>query len=199
MTDRCLRCGADAVGERVIDVVVHHNGKSATIQDRQSFCTACENVSYIGKQISEHELAVASAIREMDGLLSPDELYRIRAKYRFKQTDMEQMLSTGPKTWTRWERGKIPQSKATDKLIRLIAEDPYIARRLMLQAGVDNLDAEATFEQIERDAKRLARTLLRAELGDRPSAEMERLADRVADRAFDTVRDVRRRAASEAA
>jgi putative zinc finger/helix-turn-helix YgiT family protein len=110
-------------------------------------CAACGNVSYRNTQISEHELAVASAIREMEGLLSPAELLSIRLKYRLKQTDMEQMLSTGPKTWTRWERGKIPQSKAADQLIRLIADDPDIAHRLMVQAGINNAEATATFEQ----------------------------------------------------
>jgi len=160
------------------------------------FCANCGNISYQGDQISAHELAVASAVREIEGLLSADELYRIRVKYKLRQTDMEQMLSTGPKTWTRWERGKIPQSKAADTLIRVIAEEPDVAYRLMIQAGVENAEAKATFLQIEQDAKRLARALLRVELGECPSTDMEQFADRIADRAFDTARDVRRQAAS---
>jgi putative zinc finger/helix-turn-helix YgiT family protein len=197
MTDRCLNCGEVAVQERVVNFAVDHNGKSATIQDRQMFCGACGNISYRADQISAHEIAVASAVRELEGLLSAGELYRIRAKYKLRQTDMEQILSTGPKTWTRWERGKIPQSKAADKLIRVIAEEPDVAHRLMMQAGVENAEATATFVQIELDAKRLARALLRVELGERPSMAMEQFADRVADKAFDTARDVRRQAASQ--
>ena len=104
---------------------------------------------------------------------------------------MEQMLSTGPKTWTRWEPGKIPQSKAADTLIRVIAEDPDVARRLTVQSGVENDEATAAFAQIEQDARRLARTMMRTALG----AEMELVADQVADKAFDAVRDGRRQAA----
>jgi putative zinc finger/helix-turn-helix YgiT family protein len=194
--DRCLACGAVAVEERVEPFEVLHDGKSMTIQDRRMVCAECGNVSYRGAQASEHERAVGAAIREMDGLLSAEELYRIRAKYRLKQTDMEQILSMGPKTWTRWERGKVPQSKPADKLIRAMAEDPDLACRLMRGAGVVNSEAEATFEQIERDARRLARAMLRAELGERPSAELERLADRIVDTAFEKVGDARRKAAS---
>ena len=175
--DRCSQCGQEAVEERVEDLLVKHNGKALSIRDRRMVCAACGNVSYRNTQISEHELAVASAIREMEGLLSPAELLSIRLKYRLKQTDMEQMLSTGPKTWTRWERGKIPQSKAADQLIRLIADDPDIAHRLMVQAGINNAEATATFEQIYRTAKQFARALFRAELGESPSAAME-LKDR---------------------
>ncbi|MBO1905340.1 type II toxin-antitoxin system MqsA family antitoxin [Microvirga sp. 3-52] len=190
--DRCIACEEVAVEERIEPYVVEHDGKSATIQDGRMVCTACGNVSYRGSQISEHELAVAAAIRQMDGLLSADELLRIRTKYSLKQTDMEQMLSTGPKTWTRWERGKVPQNKPADKLIRLLAEDPELTRQLMRQAGVINEEAEAAIERFEQDAKRLMRTMVMSKVGTAPSAEMQRFAERVAEEAFETVRDARR-------
>ena len=34
----------------------------------------------------------------------------------FQQTDSEAKLSTEPKAWTQWERGKVPQSKVADRL-----------------------------------------------------------------------------------
>ena len=200
--ERCLACGEpSSVEEQVLPFKVESGGKSTVIQDRRMVCGSCGNVSYVGAQISEHERAVAAAIREMEALLSANELQHIRAKYRFKQTDMEQMLSTGPKTWTRWERGKVPQSKAADKLIRLITEDPDVARRLMEQAGVVNPEASAMFAKIEADARRISRAAIHAELRRFHNADIEGVADRVADTAFETVRDARRQAAarSEAA
>ena len=137
----------------------------------------------------------------MDGLLSAEELRLIRAKYRLKQTDLEKMLDTGSKTWTRWERGKVPQSKTADKLIRVIAEDPEIARRLMLEAGVKNAEAEAVFARIDEDAKLLARIAVRREVGSvlgqgNVDQRSQHFADQLADRAYETVRDVRRKAAA---
>ena len=168
------------------------DGQKREIMDRRTVCRSCGQVSYVGAQISEHELAVAAAIRDIEGLLSATEIQNIRLKYRFKQTDMEQMLSTGPKTWTRWERGKVPQSKAADKLIRLIGEDPEIASRLMEIAGVINPEAEAMFAQIELDAKRRNRVSIRAEMLDIFDASHEQLADRVADKAYELAKDARR-------
>jgi putative zinc finger/helix-turn-helix YgiT family protein len=189
-----MACGEVAVEERAGPFTVEHNGKTAIIQDRRMVCASCGNVSYQGTQISEHELAVGTAIRQMEGLLSPQELSRVRLKYRFKQTDMEQMLSTGPKTWTRWERGKVPQSKAADKLIRVIAEDPTVARRLMEQAGVVNEAALEVFEQIESDAKKLARVMLRQETMGWANRDVEHIIDR----AFEAVSAARHTAASQA-
>jgi|HubBroStandDraft_5_1064220.scaffolds.fasta_scaffold167535_2 putative zinc finger/helix-turn-helix YgiT family protein len=193
---QCVNCGSLNVLERKVPFDVEHGLKKTTILDRQTFCDECGNISYFGSQISEHQKAVAAAIREMDGLLSGEALARIRARYRLKQTDMEQMLSTGPKTWTRWERGKVPQSKATDKLIRLMAEDPDVARRLMEQAGIDNPEAAETFAQLEESAKALARAMVRAEIRRMQANDMDRVADQVADRAFEAARDARRKAAA---
>jgi putative zinc finger/helix-turn-helix YgiT family protein len=196
--DQCHKCGAVAVTEKIGPFTVEHDGKCTVIEDRRMVCGSCGTISYRGEQISEHERAVAAAIREIDGLLSADELYQIRTKYRLKQTDMEQMLSTGPKTWTRWERGKVPQSKPTDKLIRAIADDPDLARRLMRQANVANPEAEAVFERFDRDARQLARAMLRAELRASSAPDLERVADYVLDRAIDKVFHARRQIASKA-
>jgi putative zinc finger/helix-turn-helix YgiT family protein len=184
----CAECGNATLTERTVPFEFHHGGKSATIEDVQTSCATCGNVSYIGTQISRHELAVAAKIREMDGLLSADELRRVRTKYAFRQTDLEAMLSVGPKTWTRWERGKVPQSKAADTLIRVLAEDPEVARRLMEQSGVDNPAAAAVFASIDEDTRRFAADSLRAEIGDGLKGID---VGRVAARAVDVVREAR--------
>ncbi|CAN5271721.1 hypothetical protein BH10PSE8_BH10PSE8_01390 [soil metagenome] len=197
MSDRCLTCGKDAVELRVETFDVKHAGETVSIQDERMVCQSCGVISYLGAQASKHELAVAAAIREMDGLLSAEDLRRIRAKYKFLQTDMEQILSTGPKTWTRWERGKIPQSKPTDKLLRMMAEDPDLAHRLMMLAGVVNAEAEAEFQRIENDAKMLARARLRAGSNLPAFADAERYFDQVIE-ASAMMRDARRDVAAQA-
>ena len=194
----CVDCGEVATRERVSPFVFEHGGKKLSISDRQMFCEHCGNVSYVGKQISDHEFEVAKAIREAEGLLSAEELRRIRSKYRLRQTDMEQMLSIGPKTWTRWERGKIPQSKAADKLIRLIAEDPDVAHRLMEQAQIDNPEAAEAFERIEADAWRVLQALLGVEPGKVRDRDVGLLTNRRAGEAFETMRMARREAAARA-
>jgi putative zinc finger/helix-turn-helix YgiT family protein len=196
----CAVCGNETVEEITVPLVVEHSGKSKTIQDRRMRCSSCENLSYQGSQISDHENAVAAAERELAGLLSPEDLCRIRLKYKFKQSEMEQILSTGPKTWTRWERGKVPHSKAADKLIRVMAEYPDIARKLMEQAGVINPEATAVFEQSDQDAKRIARATLRAELSAEAIISTDVInvfVDRFSDQVFERMRSAREQANSK--
>jgi hypothetical protein len=162
MPDTCPNCGNATLSATTAPFAFIHNGKQASIDDDRTVCATCGTVSYTGDQISRHEHAVAAKIRELDGLLGADDLRRIRLKYALRQTDLEAMLSVGPKTWTRWERGKIPQSKAADTLIRVLASDPEVARRLMAQAGIDNPAAEAVFAAFDEATKRLAEARLRA-------------------------------------
>jgi putative zinc finger/helix-turn-helix YgiT family protein len=168
MSDPCAACGEPTLTVRIEPFVFTHGGQTLSIDDEQSWCANCGTVSYIGEQISRHELAVAARIRQAEGLLSAEALRAVRMKYAFRQTDLEAMLSVGPKTWTRWERGKVPQSKAADTLIRLLAADPDIARRLMELAGIDNPAAKAVFARIEADTERLAEAELRAHVKDWP-------------------------------
>ena len=101
------------------------------------------------------------------------------------------MLSIGPKTWTRWERGKIPQSKAADTLIRLLADDPYVARRLMENAKIENEEAYAHFEQLEESARIEGRALAREAFHSSEVRSSDEIANQVADVAFDAALRVR--------
>lgn len=189
--ERCLACGEHAVEERADSVTLTRGTRSATYEDRRMVCGACGNVSYRGAQASAHEFALAAIERELDGLLSAADLCAIRSKYRLRQTDMEQILSTGPKTWTRWERGKITQTRAADRFIRAIADDPYLARRLMRDAGVENSEAEEVFARIELEERLRVRAALRAELGRGGGIDDARIAEIAVDRAFEAVHRAR--------
>jgi HTH-type transcriptional regulator/antitoxin MqsA len=69
-------------------------------------------------------------IRAEEGLLTPDDIRRIRGKYGLSQARLEALLRTGPKTVVRWERGTVFQSAAADTLLRLLDQDPAILQAL---------------------------------------------------------------------
>lgn len=165
-----------------------HNGGLIEFEDAHSVCENCNEILYAGSQISQYEFARAQAIREADGLLSPDELRNVRVKYKLTQTDMERLLSTGAKTWTRWERGKITQSKATDSLLRVFASDPSVAMCMLESAGVDNPEAMEELRQAEKDARGVATALIQKELGSL-SAQQAIWVERITEIAMSVNRD----------
>ena len=177
-SDPCIACGEGQHQTRRMDYHVEHNGQTRVVGDERTVCNHCGQISYVGAQISRHELAVAAAIREIDGLLSADELRAFRTRYGLKQTDLEAMLSTGPKTWTRWERGKVPQSKTADKLVRLLAANPGVVRKLMSEAKVNNPEAEAAVSKAESEMLTAAVAEAEKALGDRSATDFQSIFGR---------------------
>lgn len=149
MVEACSSCGSLTLRRRHAPFEFQHDGRVVAIVADQSYCNTCGNISYIGEQIATHQLAIADKIRSLDELLSPGDLLRVRSKYGFSQTDMERLLSIGPKTWTRWERGKVVHTKSTDLVLRRMDEDPRFVRTLMAKKHVENLDASSYVAQSE--------------------------------------------------
>ena len=176
MLNECMNCGKHEVTEEIGKFVVEYSGKKDSIEDHRMRCGACGNITYRGDQISAHEFAVAAKYRELGGLLSAKELENTRKKYSLTQREMEMLLGTGPKTWIRWERGKVVQSKLADTVIRQVAADPRITGNMMRQAGITNEEAWATIERFNADERRVLEMLLRDRVGIVPGVNLEHVA-----------------------
>jgi hypothetical protein len=115
---QCFECGSCSVGEAKGLYIVQSGEKTRVVDDVRMECARCGNMSYVGEQISRHERACAAAIREMDGLLSVEDLVQFRTRSGRTQGEMDSTLALRSGTWARWERGAVCQNRAQDDLIR---------------------------------------------------------------------------------
>ena len=74
------------------------------------------------------EKALTDFRRSVDGLLSGDQLRRIRKSLDLNKKQMARLLSVNEKTIGRYENGKIAQSEQIDKLYRVLGAYPAMAR-----------------------------------------------------------------------
>ena len=176
MLNECVNCGEHKVTEEVGCFDVEYGGQKGSIEDRRMRCDACGNISYRGDQISTHEMAVAAKSRELGGLLSAQELANARKKYSLTQREMEMLLGTSPKTWIRWERGKVVQSKLADTVIRQVASDPRLTGNLMREAGIANQEAWSIIERFSMDERRVLELLLEERVGSIPGVNFGHVA-----------------------
>jgi HTH-type transcriptional regulator/antitoxin MqsA len=89
-------------------------------------CDVCGYVYFTRAQLVELQRKAAAEARRGQGLLTPDEIKRLRTKLGLKQTDLETILDVSPKTVTRWERGTVFQNRTADKFMRLLVACPEI-------------------------------------------------------------------------
>jgi putative zinc finger/helix-turn-helix YgiT family protein len=171
-TVSCSECGG-AVTERTARVVHQIGRREIAIEDdRHLYCAACGSVSYRGALLDESQRKIAAALRKEDGLLTPDELRAIRLKYGLTQAEMEKILTIGPKTWVRWERGKVVQSRAADQIIRLIASNPDVLRQLMNSSSIKNEKALSTLDQLDWQLRHRIVEKVKAEIKSSLSQEI---------------------------
>lgn len=101
------------------------------VEIKYSFCKAC-NREFISKsQILENEKRIRDSKKQIDGLLSANEIKTIREKLNLSQADAASIFGGGTNAFSKYERSEVTQSMAMDKLLRLTLKDSYIFRRLV--------------------------------------------------------------------
>jgi HTH-type transcriptional regulator/antitoxin MqsA len=132
----CAVCGEPAAASVREETTVSIGRRSAVVEDEHLRCDGCGSEYATPEQMEETQQRAVVAIRAEEGLLTPEEIVRIRKKYGLSQAQLEALLRTGPKTVVRWERGTVFQSAAADTLLRLLDGDPNVARTLAQIAGL---------------------------------------------------------------
>lgn len=100
-------------------------------------CVKCGEQLLTSMQARARELARASALRKVQGLVSPQRIKAIRAAYSLTQTMLEQILGVGAKTVVRWERGSVPQSRPVNKLLNIAERFPVVFASIAADEGIN--------------------------------------------------------------
>ena len=87
-------------------------------------CGDCGESFLSPEQARNVSKAVKAAARDQLGLLPPERIVEIRRNLSLSQEKMESLLGLGPKVVTRWENGRVLQSKAADDILRIMERLP---------------------------------------------------------------------------
>jgi HTH-type transcriptional regulator / antitoxin MqsA len=132
MPVECPTCGSPDTHEITRERRVTMNGHEIVVpDDRGTQCDRCGEGFYTGAQARVADRKLVDARRRAEGLLTSDDIRRLRQTLRLSQVELEQAIGTGPKTVVRWENGTAVQGKAADDVLRLIAFDPDNLRLLV--------------------------------------------------------------------
>ena len=122
---KCPLCGKGTLEDTVQDytttVKEGEHYKQIIIKDLAvECCTNCKEV-FLPKESMEK---VHSDRHEVQGLLSPAQIKKLRQDLGLTQTKVSELLGIGKKSYLRWEKGTSLQSKSMDRYLRLIGAYP---------------------------------------------------------------------------
>ena len=138
----CASCDSEKVKKVHRNYATKYNQVPVSIKDVEMYeCSACGERFFTPEQARAVSIATKNQVREAQGLLSAEEIVEIRHHLDLSQTDLEELFGLGSKVVTRWESGRVVQSKTADVALRLLAMDPENVQRLRgkhrrLPAGV---------------------------------------------------------------
>lgn len=125
----CVTCGGNAsiMTERKR---ARYRGETVEVAREIFRCDSCQDEFVTPDQARIYVRAVKNEVRKRYGLLSPERIVQIRNMLGLTQSEVEELLNTGPKVVVRWESGKVIQGAGQDNILRLLERDPSLVERL---------------------------------------------------------------------
>lgn len=113
------------------DVAFEYKGVKTVISGRTVFtCQECKESFFDPKEQREIEKLLTDERRKIDGLLTSQEIKRIRQQFKMTQVEFARILRVGEKTFARYESGQASQGYAMDNLLRILHDFPETIKAL---------------------------------------------------------------------
>ncbi|MDY0061626.1 MAG: type II toxin-antitoxin system MqsA family antitoxin [Myxococcota bacterium] len=137
-TIRCHACGTEMVRDVRPDEVVY-KGHAEKIDQPGWFCQGCDEVVLEGGDSAVADEAFIRLRAEVDGVLTPQEVTRIRQRLGLSQRQAGALLGGGPRSFQKYESGTDWVTKAMANLLRLLDRDPTRIEELiaLTRSGTD--------------------------------------------------------------
>jgi HTH-type transcriptional regulator / antitoxin MqsA len=131
----CAQCGKPGLTFRRRPEIFTYKGTTLKIDNYGVFaCPTCGEEYLDHPLIMETEPQIRNWQRQVDGLLTTDEIKTLRRKIGATQAEFSRVLGGGPKSFAKYETGVVNQSEAMDQLLRLIRDVPGVWGNLKRQA-----------------------------------------------------------------
>jgi HTH-type transcriptional regulator / antitoxin MqsA len=119
----CPECGGEMRYKKQDDVL-EYKGHRRTIKTLGWWCAKCGEGILYGDALVAHEKTFRHFKAEVDGVLKPAEVARVREALGLSQRKAGELLGGGPRAFQKYESGKQAVSVPMSNLLRLLANDP---------------------------------------------------------------------------
>lgn len=119
----CENCNDEVEFEiKDVQTTVRVKGRELCAILKKAFCSKCGSPVFVSELNKINDLIVYDQYRKEMGLLTSEEIKKIRLKRNLSQEKMAELIKCGKKNIARYENGTI-QDPVFDLLIRLLDDD----------------------------------------------------------------------------
>jgi HTH-type transcriptional regulator/antitoxin MqsA len=119
----CPKTGAP-MHRDVRPMTLTYKGESISFDMPGWYCDDCEESIHIGKDMKVSDRMLNRLKARSEGLLTPEEIRRIRKKLRLSQESAGLLIGGGPRAFQKYENGDLLPSRAISSALVLLDHDP---------------------------------------------------------------------------
>ena len=119
----CPSCGSVMRYEMREDSV-EYKGHKKTFDVTGWWCTSCDEAIFEGSQLEVAERAFVELRAEVESVLLPEAIAKIRRRLNLSQREAGKLLGGGPRAFQKYEAGAVPVSSPMNNLLVLLGNDP---------------------------------------------------------------------------
>jgi len=117
----CPICGTEGMEKKKISSDFDYKGHKKTINGCEIIeCKECGESFSTDETSKRMERIVRDFHREVDGLLTSEQIKKVRTSLGFTQKNFGDLLGGGAKAFAKYESGVLTQSRPMDNLIRVV-------------------------------------------------------------------------------
>jgi putative zinc finger/helix-turn-helix YgiT family protein len=154
---RCPTCGQGTLVARVIRDEFEYGPEDDRITIVAEGvpvleCSACGETLYGPEAARVRHQAICRTL----GLLTPEQIKGVREKLGKKQAEFAELTGIGVATLSRWEQGRLIQTRALDRYLRLLQWEENVQRLRNLEAGPNGMNEHVVAAFVKRAGELLA-------------------------------------------
>ena len=122
---KCHACSKGILNQKTKSQVYTYKGKSITLKQPGLWCDSCKEGILNGEDIAKTEKAFDEFKSQIDGLLCPEQIRRIRKDVlKLSQKEAGRIFGGGKNGFSRYERGETKPLPAISNLLKMFERHP---------------------------------------------------------------------------
>ena len=123
-------CGSESLRLDESTRTVEIEGVATEVPFRIHWCESCGSEMALSKDLRSNARAMRQVNKKHYGLLTGEEVRKIRKQLGLSQEQAAQLFGGGPVAFSKYENDEITQSNAMDSLLRLVSTCPELLQTL---------------------------------------------------------------------
>ena len=170
----CEKCNKKVNYDIRKNTITEYKGQIVNVEENIAVCTECKNDIFVPDIENDNLKRLYAKYGELVGIISAEEIIKLREKYNISQRELVAVLGWGKMTINRYEKGALPSKSHSDILKDIIFNEERFKLTVKEAFGANRI-SQKTYDKLlssfQSSKKNIINSLLKLELSHEEDIE----------------------------